>query len=87
MIVKKKIHYIWNEIQKTKPKFKHKIIGKYQYLFSSKKGKISLIKIYGTYQINKGIWEIYCLKGNLFDDILRFKSKENAIKKIKDFLK
>ena len=54
-----------------------RLFGRYQYLFSTEKGTISVIfhRLYGQF-------EIYCLKGNLFMDTERFYDMEDAYKKI-----
>ena len=57
--------------------------GKYQYTYSSKYGKISLIKLKDTFGCD---WEMYCLEGNLFRDIEKFKTKREAVIKIKELL-
>ena len=62
------------------------IFGKYQYLFSNSKGEISLIKYIRTYNKSPNFWEIYCLKGNLFGDCERYKTKKKAIEVIKKYL-
>jgi hypothetical protein len=63
------------------------MFGKYQHIFSSEKGVISLIllKNYSLFD-KQDFWEIYCLEGNLFEDTERFDTKEEAIKRIKEFL-
>ena len=55
------------------------IVGRWQYIYSSKKGKISLIKLIG---VGSERWEIYSLEGDLFEDTERFKSKKEAEQKI-----
>ena len=53
------------------------------YRFESDKGTISLIHpCYAT--MNQ--YEIYCIKGNLFDDVERFSSLEEATKVIEKYL-
>lgn len=49
--------------------------GAKQKIFSSPKGKISLV-FPNTYTMNQ--YEIYCLEGELFDDIERFETEEEA---------
>lgn len=94
--VEKKVHKGYTEwlkakrfIKKGENKFKLKqIFGKYHYIYSSPKGMISLIEL-KKYDIldKKDMWEIYELsKNNLFNDVLRFNSKEQAVKRIKGLL-
>jgi hypothetical protein len=77
--ISKKNKYTW--------KYRPLGLGKYQYIFSSRKGMISLIElkdyISGTNAIQ---WEIYCLKGNLFEDVKRFATKEDAKDRIRQLL-
>jgi hypothetical protein len=66
-------------------------IGKWQYFYSSKKGVVSLIKLqnhlYKSETLNKmDIWEIYSVKGNLFDGVECFYSKKQAEERIKELL-
>jgi len=59
---------------------------KWQYLYSSEKGKISLIKLLNYFRVGKSFWEIYCLNGKLFDDVERFSLKKKAEIRIKELL-
>jgi hypothetical protein len=59
--------------------------GRTQYIYSSNKGKISLIQLIG-YLYEGQPWEIYCLEGNLFEDTERFETKEQAEIRIKEVL-
>jgi len=59
--------------------------GRWQYLYSSPQGKVSLIKLVGTTS-GVEVWEIYCLEGGLFEGTIRFGNKEEAVKKIKELL-
>lgn len=83
MEVEKVIHEGWKELKEAGSKFN--FLGKYQYIYSSDKGKISLVmekKIFSE----KKEWEIFCLEGDLFKGTQRFSSKESAEKKIKEYL-
>ena len=54
-------------------------IGKYKYDFESRKGKISMIQL-STCCPKGWVWEIYAYEnGKLFRDVMRFKTKEQAI--------
>jgi len=64
----------------------YQLFGKYQHIFSSEKGKISLIRLKKYYSEKVSFWEIYCLEGNLFEDTERFKIKVKAVKRIKELL-
>ena len=87
MNIEKIIHNGYEEYeQKIKPElpdFKP-IFEKWQYIYSENDNKISLVqftsRMYGEY-----CWEIYQIKGKtqLFEDVERFKSKEEADKRIK----
>ena len=62
------------------------IIGNDHYIFSSEKGAISMIFLPNFLSPGVDMWEIYCLKGKLFEDIERFYSKTEAENKIRDYL-
>jgi len=90
MKIHKRLHPIWKEYEKIKtshPNFEH-IIGKYQYLCSNKRQTISLIELSGMFY-GDFRWEIYQIDGTpeLLDDIERYKTKKDAIKRIKELLK
>lgn len=89
MKTRKLIHPVYSEWKRMKKKgiSIREMIGKYQYIFSSKKGEISLIELKDYLPSHKILWEIYCIKGNLFEDTKRFKTKEDAVKEIKKLLK
>ena len=88
MKITQKIHKIFEELEKLKEEEKEiKIVGKWQYIYENEKGEISLIELPNYFLDNKTLWEIYCLKGGLFDDVERFESKKEAEKRIKELLK
>lgn len=83
-----KIHrgYVeWEEMKERKITIPQ-CFGKYQHIFSSEKGKISLILLMNCLWDVKEYWEIYCLNGNLFEDVERFDTKEEAVKRINELL-
>jgi hypothetical protein len=92
MIVEKFIHPVWQEFlsipKNIQKQFKilPNLIGKFQYIYSSKNGKISLIQTRVGLVIENKVFEIYCLEGNLFDGLERFSDKKTAIKRIKELL-
>jgi len=75
---------------------KRSIFGKYQYILSSKKGSISLINLPGYFQAISSFdnyageladcWEIYCVGGNLFEDVEKFDTKEAALERCRKLL-
>lgn len=78
---------MFDEFNKVPKKFNIKPpVGEWQYIYSSKKGKISLIELPDYFRDGQTLWEIYSLEGDLFDDIERFDSKEKAEKRIFDFM-
>ena len=84
--VKRRIHLAYKEgkiSRKRKIKFR-RIMEKWQYIYSNKLGEISLVQF--TTWMYPNPWEIYCLRGNLFDDVMRFCSKKQAEKTIKKYL-
>lgn len=89
----KKIHSGWKEWENLPADIKSKLLelhprgyfGKYHYIFTSKRGEISLIQLTDYFYKDKDIWEIY--SGNtLFGDTMRFDTKEEAINYIKKLL-
>jgi len=84
MQVTKRIHHAYLELQKSKLP---QSFGKYQYIYSSDKGEISLVRLFDYVGIKKSYWEIYSLEGDLFDDVERFDTKKEAEKRIKQLLK
>ena len=61
------------------------LFGEYQYFYSSEKGEISLIELKNYFGDGKDLWEIYSLKGDLFEDVERFESQEEAEDVIKKY--
>lgn len=84
MKCEKREHPIYKELKNAESAFK--FVGRWQYIYSSEKGKISLIYLPNYLRDGINLWEIYCLEGDLFDDIERFKSKSEAEKRIKEML-
>jgi len=61
--------------------------GKYQYIYSNKKQKISLVELWDMFG-DKWFWEIAILKDDGVDgeSVERFATQQDAIKKIKELL-
>lgn len=70
--VEKRVHTGWDEHQAirksdkpyAKDLMKTRPLGyfyKWQYIFTSTKGRISLIRLFDYYRIGEHLWEIYCL--------------------------
>jgi len=91
--VMKQEHQLWldwnrcsNEL-KDSYYFRESIIKKWHYIYfvPYKPEEISLVEfqkdLYDPFN-----WEIYCLHGKLFEDIMRFASKEDAEIAIKKYL-
>jgi len=91
--VEKREHLIWKE--GAHDILGHKIVGRWQYIYTTDKGRISLVQLYG-YPIRsfKGEsyedswkhfqWEI--CGGGLTEDVERFRTKKEAEKRIKELL-
>ncbi len=75
----------WEEMKERGIKIPQ-CFGKYQHIFSSNKGKISLILLKDYLWNGIDVWEIYCLEGNLFEDCERFNTKEEAKKRVMEIL-
>lgn len=72
---------MWKEVSKiNKETSLHldNVIGKYHYIYSDKKRIISLIELPNYFHENVTLWEIFSIKGKLFEDIERFHSKKEA---------
>lgn len=82
MKVERRIHEGYKELENSP----YRIFGKYQYIYTSGKGEISLIKLINYYRDGKDLWEIYCLEGSLFEDVERFNTKKEAVVEIKKYL-
>ena len=76
------------KLKTTNPEIKlGQLVDKWQYIYESKKGEISLVKFINYFHDNKDFWEIHELSNkNLFDDVERFSSKAKAEKRIKKLL-
>lgn len=91
MKVERRIHSGWQNFQDMSDELKSKLsilgnmFGKYQYIYSSSIGEISLVHLAAGLSDVK-VWEIYCFKGNLFDDVERFRTKKDALIRIKELL-
>jgi len=92
IIQEKRIHKIWRELddaRQTDPSFNvRNIVGKYQYLYSKDNCSISLIELPNYFSDGKDLWEIHQVKGDteLFEDVERFDTKEEAEIEIMKYL-
>ena len=62
------------------------IVGKYQYLYTSKNGQISMIELPDYFHDGITLWEIYSIEGDLFEDTERFTNHEEALEAIEKYL-
>lgn len=88
MEITKREHNGYTEWVKSKElqKILHEpYFGQWQYLCKSNKGEISLIELTDKFYGDRP-WEIYCLEGNLFDDVQRFPTQEEAMSAIRTYL-
>ena len=82
----------WVEMQAMKKHFPRRTInlrtGKYRYLYSSKKGTISLLFESRRMMLDhrERFWEIFCLQGKLFEGPERFATRSDAEKRIEKLL-
>ena len=77
-------HKVYTEMKQAN--CKHCPVGRWQYTYKSDKGIISLIKLPEYLMNTKTQYEIYCLKGNLFEDVERFDTMKEARRRIKELL-
>ena len=68
--------------------------GKWQYLYTSAKGTISLIQLFDYYRIGEHIIEIYCMDKegstpakNKLSDVERFNNRKDAVNRIIEILR
>lgn len=68
--------------------------GKWQYIYTSKKGKISLIQLLDYHRIGEHQWEIFCMDDEKtnelkksFSDVERFINRFDAVKRIVELLR
>ena len=89
MEIEKRVHQIYKEFERAKKQDikTSQLVGKYQYIYSEGKKEISLVLFLDYFGDGKDFWEIYSLKGSLFNDVERFNTKEEAEKQIKKYLK
>jgi hypothetical protein len=87
-----RLKYPKNKEEKRSPAFKYLMknrnygpFGRWHYHYSSSKGSISLIELKNYNFDNKDAWEIYSYD-TLFQDVIRFPTKEEAEKKIREVL-
>ena len=87
--IEKRIHPIWTDFSQEEMKSYIQYgpaIGKYQYLLTSKKGQISIAELPDQSRDGAVCWEIYCLDGGLFKDILRLPSYSKAEQAARKYL-
>lgn len=90
--IEKRIHQVWlewSQIQSRLPIYRlcSAVVGKYQYIVSDEKGReISIVELPNYFREGTTLWEIYCLKGDLFADIERYSSYEKAVRRAKKYL-
>jgi len=96
--IEKRIHKGWKELESIEDKHINiskdfpatrirQIFGKWQYILSSPKGKISIVYFPDYFADGISFWEIYCLEGALFEDTERKNTKEEAFGRAKGFLR
>ena len=85
MKVKKRMHKMYKE---CKDATISQLVGRWQYVYSSEKGEISLIKLVNYFRDGVDLWEIYGIgSSNPLKDVERFNTKKGAERRIKELLK
>lgn len=89
----KRIHSLYKEwimIRKRHPDILLEcLIGKYQYLFSTKRGTISCVLFNNYFRDEKDFWEIFPIKGKravMRTGCMRFKTFEEAKEAAREIL-
>jgi hypothetical protein len=62
------------------------IIGKWEYNIESSKGKISIVEFPDYFKDGRPLWKIYCLEGQLFENVEKFDSYDKAESAVKKYL-
>ena len=102
----KKLHLGWIEYQQMLKKHKKEVFfynsrnhpmgyfGKWQYLFTSSRGTISLIQLFDYNRVGEHIFEIYCMdkEGETpakkeLNEVERFNNRKDAVNKIIEILR
>ena len=83
--VKRRVHNLYKEWVDSGKVFR-KLVSKWQYIYTSEKGRISLVRFLNYFHEGHNFWEIYSLEGNLFEDVERFDTKKDAEKQIEKYL-
>jgi hypothetical protein len=97
IMVEKKIHGAWQRHQELPQRALDEYrsalgkewkpwVGQYHYIYTSDKGRISLVDLPDCLREDIRLWEIYSLKGDLFEDVERYDSKADAEVRIKELL-
>ena len=89
IIMHKFRHALYGDIDKLIVDFNSARIGKYHYIYESKKGIISMIVLKNFFYDNKDIYQIHALKRRGFklkDVVENYSSKIGAISRIKKLL-
>lgn len=95
MKVKRRIHNGWEAWQNIPKEIKERFtfmkkcfFGKYQYIYSNEDVEISLVYLEVGFMKQEMMWEIFQLRGKtLFEDVERFRTKKEAVIRIKELLK
>jgi hypothetical protein len=85
MNIKKRVHSGWQMYKNDLNTLVDNIFGKYQYICSSERGTISLIELPNYHGDGQTIWEIYS-DNTLFDDVIKFKTKREALREVRKYL-
>lgn len=88
MKLEKRVHRGYLEWQRSFGEAQEfpRLFGKWQYFYSSEKGEISLIQLKQYTIMGEDQWEILSLEGELFEDVERFDTKREAMRRIKELL-
>ncbi len=76
----------WDEANEDFKKDFPSLFGKYHHTFTSEKGAVSMIKLRNHLGGEEDYWEIFCIKGELFEDVERFDTKAEAMRRVRELL-
>ena len=85
--VEKRLHNVWKEREEAKAKGIKipRLMGKWQFIYRSEKGEISLIQTYAGLKRRRFIWEL-CPMKKKNPNIERFATKKEAYERIRELL-
>jgi hypothetical protein len=83
---KQSVYLNWFGIKDRHTSTSKPIIGKWENIVESSKGKIGMVEFKDYFKDGRSLWGIYCLEGRLFEKVERFDSYKKAESAAKKYL-